>query len=434
MGKNSEFLSFLDNSPTSYQAVEQIKRELDDDGFVECVESSLWNLKKGKKYYVIRNQSSIVAFKVGNELKDMGFQITASHCDAPTFKVKPKYEIKRDGYVCLNVESYGGAIWNTWVDRLLSLAGRVILKEDGKIVAKPIKIDKPLGMIPNLAIHLNRTVNEGIKLNVQVDMLPMVTLNDGYDLFDVIAKVLDVSKESIVDTDLYLYPVEKAMVWGSDNEFITSYHLDNLQCTYATLQGFLAGNNENTINVFCSFDNEEVGSNSRQGAGSTLLMDVLERISFSLNHSKEEFKVALANSVMLSADNAHAIHPNHPEKSDPTNSVKMNQGIVIKYNANQSYTTDGISSAIFKEICSRVNVNVQEYTNRSDERGGSTLGAVNTSQVSITSVDIGCAQLAMHSARETAGTKDTEMLIQACTEFYNSHITMQTSGIYHIEK
>lgn len=429
-----EFINFLNNSPTCYQTVEQIKKQLNEDGFTECIESSLWNLEKGKKYYVIRNQSSIIAFKIGEELNNMSYAITASHCDAPTFKVKPKYTIKKDGYVCLNTEPYGGAIWNTWMDHLLSLAGRVIVKEDGKLVGKPLKINEPIGIIPNLAIHLNRTINDGVKLNAQVDMLPMISLNADSDLFDVVAKNLGVEKESIIDTDLYLYPTEQAVIWGSENEFVTSYHLDNLQCTYATLKGFLAGKHKNAVTVFCSFDNEEVGSNTRQGADSTFLKDVLERISISLNQSKEEFKVALANSIMISADNAHALHPNHPEKSDPTNLVKMNQGIVIKYNANQNYTTDAISASLFKELCSRVDVNVQEYTNRSDERGGSTLGAVNTSQVSITSVDIGCAQLAMHSVRETAGTKDTDMMIKAITEFYNLHITMQENGVYQIEK
>lgn len=425
-------LEFIFKSSTSYQAVDEIKNELVEEGFNELIENENWVIKKGGKYFVTRNHSSIIAFKIGSELDQLSFHIMASHSDAPSFKIKPRNKKNSAGYEIINTEVYGGPIYNTWMDRLLSIAGRVIIKSNDEIVARPVRLNYPVCIIPNLAIHVNRTVNDGVKLNPQVDLMPICSNDKDFNLLSLIASECNVNVSDIIDTDLFLYPFEKGSSWGKENEFVSAYHLDDLQCAYTTLQGFKQGSNDNTVSMYCCFDNEEVGSGTKQGADSTFLLDVLERIKSGLNMSEDELKRALASSMIVSADNAHAVHPNHPEKSDPTNMVEMNQGIVIKYNANQSYTTDGISASLFREICRQSDVAVQSYTNRSDERGGGTLGAVSIAHVSILSVDIGCAQLAMHSAFETAGSKDVEAMIEVSKKFYNSHVIRTGSNSYKV--
>lgn len=434
MENTKKMLSFIQSSPTSYQAVDTIKGELDKLGFIELKEGETFKLEKGKSYYVTRNYSSIIAFKVGTRLNRMSYHIVASHSDAPSFKLKPKNKKNNSGYEVINTEVYGGPIYNTWMDRLLSIAGRVIVKENDQVVIKPVHIKKPMCIIPNLAIHMNRSVNDGVKLNPQIDLLPMVSMNQNFDVMDVVAKEVNVIKENILDTDLFLYPVDQGAVWGDNNEFVSIYHLDDLQCAYTTLQGFIKGSNQDTVSVYCCFDNEEVGSGTKQGADSTFLMDTLQRINSGLGNNPEQLQQALASSMIVSADNAHSIHPNHPEKSDPTNVVSINDGIVLKYNANQHYSTDGLSAALFKEICHDEQIQFQSFTNRSDERGGGTLGAISTSHVSILSVDIGCAQLAMHSAFETAGVQDTDMMILAMEKFFNAHLVSDANHQYRIER
>jgi len=423
---SEELLAFLQKSPTAFHAVDSIVNELKENGYEELLESQVWTIVSGGKYYVTRNNSSIIAFHVGTSLDNYSFNVTASHSDYPTFKIKENAEIEVKGkYTQLNTEGYGGMLCATWFDRPLSIAGRVLVKEGERIVTKLLTIDRDLLMIPNVAIHMNRTVNDGFAYNKQVDLLPLIG-GTGYqkgDLNKLIAKELGVEEKDIYGSDLYLYNRMAPSIWGVNEEFISSAHLDDLQCGFTTLKGFLNGYNKESINVYACFDNEEVGSGTKQGAASTFLYDVLTRINTALGKTMEDYYRAIAGSFMLSADNAHAVHPNHPEKTDVNNCVYMNEGVVVKSHAGQKYTSDGISIAIFKSLCEKAKVPVQFFANRSDVVGGSTLGNIAMSQVSMNSVDIGLPQLAMHSSYETAGIKDTYYMIQVVTEFYNSHIS-----------
>lgn len=433
---SKEMLGFIKKCPSVFHAVEAIKEELKADGFEELTESRKWSLEKGKKYYVTRNYSSIIAFKVGEDLDDYSFNIVASHSDSPSFKIKNNYKIESSKYIQLNIEKYGGMIYSTWFDRPLSAAGRIIIKNDEGIETKLVNIDKDLVLIPNVAIHMNKEVNSSIKYNEQVDLLPLYgTLKEGKDNFmDVVAEYSNVDKESIISTDLFLYNRMEPSIWGSADEYISSPKLDNLQCAYATLKGFIKGNNLKSINVYCCFDNEEVGSGTKQGAASTFLEDVLKRINDNFGKTNEDYLCALASSFMVSADNAHSVHPNHPEKSDPSNRVYMNEGIVIKHNASQKYTTDAVSSAVFQSLCQNADVPCQHYSNRSDMPGGSTLGNIASLNVSINTVDVGLAQLAMHSSYETAGVMDTYYMIKVMEEFFKSHFEENKIGALNITK
>ncbi len=434
---SKDLIEFIKKCPSVFHAVDALKTELKSEGFEELAEGKKWNIKKGSKYFVTRNHSSIIAFKVGEYLDDYSFNIVASHCDSPSFKIKDNYKIEASKkYVQLNTEKYGGMIYSTWLDRPLSVAGRIIAKNGENFETVLVNIDKNLVLIPNVAIHMNKEINSGMKYNEQVDLLPLYGIcAEGKDSFmDLVSSYAGVQKDNIISTDLFLYNRTEPTVWGESDEFMSSPKLDNLQCAYATLQGFLRGSNTKSVNVYCCFDNEEVGSGTKQGAASTFLEDVLKRINDNLGKSSEEYLCALASSFLISADNAHAVHPNHPELSDPTNRVYMNEGIVIKHNANQKYTTDAVSSALFKEFCKRADVPYQNYTNRSDVAGGSTLGNIASSKVSINMVDIGLAQLSMHSSYETAGIKDTLYLIKASEEFFNSHITEKSSGVLSVTK
>ncbi len=415
---------FIASSPTAFQAVETIKVMLEREGYQALEESLVWKIEKGGKYYTTKNNSSIIAINVGTDLDYYTFNMSASHLDSPSFKVKPKSMMKTDNtYVKLNTEGYGGAILSTWLDRPLSVAGRVMVKHDNAYVAKLVNIDKDLLMIPNVAPHMNRTINDGFKYNMQVDMLPLMSMNteSSDPLVDILAKELGEDKENILNYDLFLYNREAGRVWGAEDEFIAAPRLDDLQCAYCSLMGFMQETNSKSINICACFDNEEVGSRTRQGAASTFLYDVLKRINTSLGYDDERYYNAIAGSFMISADNAHAVHPNHAELSDPTNRVYMNKGIVIKFNAAQSYTSDSLSSAIFMDLCKRADVPYQVFTNRSDLRGGGTLGNISTSQVAVSTVDIGLPQLGMHSAYEVAGVKDVEYAIKAFQELYKSH-------------
>lgn len=433
---SKEMLDFIKGCPSVFHAVKAIAEELKSDGFYELMEGRKWNLEKGRKYYVTRNYSSIIAFKTGEDLDDYSFNIVASHCDSPSFKIKDNYKVESGKYMQLNIEKYGGTIYSTWFDRPLSAAGRVIVKNGEGIETKLVNIDKDLFIIPNLAIHMNREVNSSMKYNEQTDLLPLYgSSKDGGDNFmDVVAEYAGVEKECIFSTDLFLYNRMLPSIWGSNDEFISSPKLDNLQCAYSTLKGFIKGNNSKSINVYCCFDNEEVGSGTKQGAASTFLEDVLKRINDNLGKTNEDYYCALSSSFMVSADNAHAVHPNHPEKSDSSNRVYMNEGIVIKHNASQKYTTDAVSSAVFQSLCEASGVPFQHYSNRSDMPGGSTLGNIASLNVSVNTVDIGLAQLAMHSCYETAGIMDTYYMIQVMEEFFNSHIEEIKTGALNITK
>lgn len=426
-----QLFKFIENSPSCFHAIKTITEELKNEGFVEIKEKDTWQIEQGKKYYVTRNLSSVIAFKIPqNDFKS--FNIVASHSDSPTFKIKANAEIEvKNKYVKLNTEKYGGMICSTWFDRPLSIAGRILVKENNAVKTHLVNIDKDLVIIPNLAIHMNREVNDGYKYNAQIDMLPLYGDNSSKgSLMKTIAKEVNVEEESILGTDLFLYNRMNGTKIGANEEYISSPRLDDLECAFTSLSAFLSENTSNSASVYCVFDNEEVGSGTKQGADSTFLYDVLRRINISLGKTEEDYYRLISSSFMVSADNAHALHPNYTDKSDPTNKVYMNDGIVIKYNANQKYTTDAVSASIFKTICDSVDVPYQTFTNRSDILGGSTLGNISNAHVSLNTIDIGLAQLAMHSTYETAGAKDVTYMIDAIKAFYNTSIEQVEDGQY----
>ncbi len=420
-----EFLEFIKNCPSCFHAVRQLQQILDNKGFLPLKESDKWELEKGKSYYVTRNDSSIIAFSIGATLDEYHFQITSSHSDSPTFKVKENGELEQKGnYLQLNVEGYGGMICSTWMDRPLSLAGRVLVKENDTITSHLFDAKEDMVLIPNVPIHLERNTNSGYSYNVQVDMLPLFSAGKCTkgDYLKMIAKKLDVEENAICGKDIYLYNRQQPSVWGFQKEFISAAKLDDLECAYASFTALSETENKHCVRVAACFDNEEVGSLTKQGADSTFMEDVLKRITIALNKSDEEYYQAIAKSFMVSCDNAHALHPNHPEKFDATNYTLMNKGVVIKHNANQTYTSDAFSKSVFELVCEKANVPVQHYANRSDERGGSTLGNLSNAHVSLHCVDIGVAQLAMHSSYESAGYDDIAYLVDALKSFYTQTI------------
>ncbi len=428
-----ELIDFIDKSYSCYHVVHNIKELLKEKGYEELLESKPWNIKEGRKYFVVRNSSSLIAFYIPKK-EFCGFQIMASHSDSPTFKIKDNAEIHvNNKYVKLNVEKYGGMIMAPWFDRPLSVAGKIVIKTEKGIQVRLINVDRDLFVIPNLAIHMNRKVNEGYVYNPQIDMLPLYGGEEAKNTFmDTIAKTANIEKEKIIDTDLFLYSRIPGTIWGAKEEFISSPKLDDLQCAFSTLKGFIESDNKESVPVYCIFDNEEVGSTTKQGAASTFLKDTLVRMNMSLNRTREEYFMALTSSMMVSADNAHAVHPNYEGKADLTNRPYMNDGIVIKYDAKQKYTTDSVSGALFKEICKKANIPYQIFYNRSDIQGGSTLGNISNTQVSLNTVDIGLPQLSMHSPYETAGVKDTYYLVRAAKEVFSSSIIMEEEGCFQI--
>lgn len=414
-----KLLKFIQKSPTAFQAVEEMSQRLQKEGFKELKEEKHWDLKAGGNYFVTRNHSAVIAFSIPKK-PAWKFHIMASHSDSPALKIKenPEMEVEK-AYIKLNVERYGGMLLAPWFDRPLSVAGRLIVRKNGEIQEKLVAVDKDLLVIPNLAIHMNREVNDGYKYNVQKDMLPLYSDYDGKGSFmKLMAAEADVAEEDILGHDLFLYDRTPGTVWGANEEFISAPRLDDIQCAFASLEGFLRGERKESIAVHCVLDNEEVGSTTKQGAASTFLKDTLMRINMGLGRTQEEYLMTLADSFMVSADNAHALHPNHTDKTDPVNRPVLNGGIVIKYNANQKYCTDGVSAAIFKDICDRAEVLYQTFVNRSDMAGGSTLGNISNTQVPMKTVDIGLAQLAMHSVYETTGAKDTESLAKAAAVLF----------------
>lgn len=432
----SELIDFIKASPTPFHTVASIARILEKNGFHKLTEGSIWNVVPGNKYYVIRNNSSIIALKIGTDLKEYSFNVAASHSDSPTFKIKENAEIEvKEKYTKLNTEGYGGMLCSAWFDRPLSIAGRAVVKADNALETRLINIDRDLLMIPSLAVHMDREVNDGHAYNKQVDMLPVFSGSkmDSGSLKKLIASELGVRAEEIYGLDLFLYNRMQPTLWGAENEFFSSPRLDDLQCAYASLQGFLKGYHENSINVYACFDNEEVGSSTKQGAASTLLSDTLWRISLALGKSEEDYYRALAGSFLLSCDNAHAVHPNYQDKTDEGNCVFMNEGIVVKSHAGQKYTSDAMSIAVFRTLCESAGIPVQFFANRSDMAGGSTLGNIAMSQVSMNAVDVGLAQLAMHSSYETAGVKDTWYLIRAAEELYNHHMIASDEGKFIVK-
>lgn len=426
---SKELLEFIQSSPSMFHTISTIQSYLDTAGFTYLPEKDAWKVERGGAYYTIRNNSSIIAFKVGNELSDYHFQLTAAHSDSPTYKVKNVAELEGQGeYLRLNVEGYGGMIDATWFDRPLTVAGRVLVQDGTAIESKHLYIDKDILIIPSVAIHFNRTVNEGYAYNRQIDLCPLFSageLKQG-DFDKMIASELGVAPEQILGKDLFLVNRQPPVIWGYKDEFVSTPKLDDLQCAFVSLKGFLSSKNEKDVSVYCCFDNEEVGSNTKQGAMSTFLHDTLARLNTALGKTDDEYYQAVAKSFLVSCDNAHAVHPNHPEKTDALNCAYMNKGIVIKEAANQKYTTDAVSRAVFTGICKAAGVPVQTFANRSDSVGGSTLGNLSNTQVSLHAVDFGLPQLAMHSSYETAGTKDTAYAIVGLQAFFDTNV--QISG------
>lgn len=415
---SESLIHFISKSPSVFHAVRGIKAALLYSGFTEIREEDSWHIEKGGKYVVTRNGSALIAFTVPED-GGHSFKIAASHADSPTFKIKENPEMKDGPYVRLNVEGYGGMIMSTWLDRPLSVAGRLYVRENGHLAQKLVAVDGTMLVIPSVAIHMNRSVNQGKGWNIQKDLLPLYGLSSGKTSFmDVIAAAAKVKTEDILSHDLYLYSRVPGTVWGEEKEFLSSPKLDDLQCAFATFRGYTIGKKEEAISVYALFDNEETGSQSAAGAGSTFLHNVLTRLSLSLGYSLDETMAMMARSFMVSADNAHSIHPNHPEYADPTNRPVINGGIVIKYNAQNHYATNAYSAAYFKNLCAGVNIPTQTFTNRSDLAGGSTLGNISNTKVAMPTVDIGLPQLAMHSSYETAGTLDTAYLVNAMIEFF----------------
>ncbi|MDO4680460.1 MAG: M18 family aminopeptidase [Aerococcus sp.] len=431
-----KLIDFIDHSPSAFHAIDNLSNRLKEAGYTELFEGEEWQLTKGGKYFVTRNSSSIAAFRVGNQISDYNFQIVSSHSDSPTFRLKEKAEMVMDHhYLKLNTEGYGGMILTSWFDRPLSLAGRVLVKDGNKLKTRLLNIDRDLIQIPNVAIHLVRDINEGKALNKQIDLLPLLG-GEGAEsgqLYQLIADELGVQPDTIYGMDVQLYNRTKPGVWGLNNEFFSSRQLDNLMSAYTTFEGFLAGNNDENIELYFCFDNEEVGSGTKQGALSTFSADVMHRIVYALGGNESQYYQALAKGFMVSADNAHAVHPNHPELMDDTNHTYMNQGVVIKAHAEQRYTSDAQSVAVFKALAEEANVPLQFFSNRSDKRGGSTLGNLMMVQASMNTVDVGCPQLAMHSAYETAGVKDPGYMVDVIKTFFDHHLTKEGNGTYIIQ-
>ena len=424
-----ELTAFIQSSPSCYHVTSNFAAMLKQSGYVELQEQEKWEIIPGGKYYVTRNGSSLLAFRIPAEVKG-GFLMAAAHSDSPAFKIKENPEHPALGhYVQLNTEKYGGMLMSTWFDRPLSVAGRVLVEEEGGIALKTVCVDRDLLVIPSVAIHMNRAANDGMKFQANVDTYPLFGDEKAAGGFmAAVAEAAGVEKEKILGHDLFLYCRQNGTLVGDKGQFVHSPKLDDVECAWGLMRGFLAAEEGGCIPVCCVFDNEEVGSETKQGAASTFLRDTLRRIVLGLGGNEEQLLTMLAKSFLVSADNAHARHPNHPEYADGDNTPFMNEGIVIKYNANQRYATDGVSAAVFRAVCKAAGVPLQVYANRSDLPGGGTLGSIANTHVPVSTVDIGLAQLAMHSVCETAGVQDLLWLEQAMTCYFGKTLDKQGSG------
>lgn len=427
----SSLFRFIKKSPGPFHAVAEVKNTLIENGYTELSECEEWELHAGGEYFVTRNLSSVIAFRIP-ENGFNSFRMVASHSDSPSFKIKEQAEMSSPNYVRINTERYGGMLCATWLDRPLSVAGKVMVRDGNTLRSVLYSSEEPLLLIPNVVIHMNRTANTGFEYKANVDTVPLWSGGEGTTLRAKVAASIGVDEKDIISMDLFLVNPADGVRWGANGEFISCPRLDDLECVYGSLQGFLASEENGSVPVLAVLDNEEVGSTTKQGADSTFLNDILTRICLSFGISAGRQAAVIANSFLVSADNAHAVHPNHPEYSDPTSKVYMNGGVVIKYNANQKYTTDSVSDAVFTRICADAGVPLQRYTNRADMAGGSTLGNISNTHVSVNTIDIGLAQLAMHSSFETAGSDDITHLINALTAFYSASVTRVSDGEYKI--
>ena len=413
--------SFLDASHSMYHAQHYLVQTLKAEGYTRLMENETWNLVPGGKYYISRGGTAVIAFRVPHQTP-RGFMMTASHSDHPGFKVKENFELAGT-YTRMAVERYSGTLISTWLDRPLSIAGRVTVETEDGVENRLIDIDKDLLLIPNVAIHMNRQVNDGYQWNPAVDTLPLVGSKEAAGKLEALLEQEAGGK--ILGHDLFLYPRQKSSVWGVADEYISSTVLDDLECAWGCTQGFLRAEETAAVPVLCVFDSEEVGSGSVQGAASMLLPDVLRRICEGTGWNLDRL---LSQSFMVSADNAQAVHPNHPEFADPTNAPVMGGGIVLKHNANLMYCTDGLSAGIFRKVCAKAGVSLQTYYNRADIPGGSTLGRISLGKVSVLTADIGLPQLAMHSSYETAAVADVTALEDAMESYYGSSLEITETG------
>lgn len=425
----NDLMKFLDCSSVNFLAAEEICSRLDNAGYEKLDPAEKWQLRPGGRYYVTKNGSAVMAFSPATSGAASGYKIISAHSDSPGFRIKPHAEMKCEGGVVkLNTEVYGGPILYTWFDRPLSIAGRVILRSDNPLTpkARTIRFDRPLLTIPHLAIHFNRAVNEGNPLSRQKDMLPVIGIINSHLehnnlLINLVAKELEVNADDILDFDLSLFDTTPACRLGIDNEFITSGRIDDLSMAHAALTAMIESSDCSMTRVMAIFDNEETGSGTKQGAASPLLVNLLTRINECLGGTFEDMQRGISRSFMISADNAHALHPNYVEKQDPTNHPVLGGGPVIKINANCKYMTDADSAAVFRRICELAEVPVQYFVNHSDVAGGSTLGNILTSQIDLRGVDMGAAIWAMHSIRETASVADHSYIIKAFRTFFDLH-------------
>lgn len=421
-----ELIDFLHESSTAFQAVEVMKKDLISSGYQEIEGEKKWTLKEGDRVFYTKNGSSLFVVQIGENPLEGGFKMAGAHTDSPAFRIKPDAEIVQDGFLKLNVETYGGPILSTWFDRPLSLAGRVMVKGDHILKPKSVMVDfrKPVLYIPSLAIHMNRKVNEGVEINKQKHVLPVMMMVEkdfekkGF-LKKMVAEHLGEEVESILDFDLFVYEAEKGSLCGFNEEFISSKRQDNLSMTHSILTAVKKAEAFSGINIAAFFDNEECGSASKQGADSTLLRDLMERVYYALGGSREEFLKSLESSFMISADLAHSVHPNYNDMHDPTNRPIINKGPVIKISANQRYTSDADSMSVFTELCEKAQVPYQYFVNRSDLVGGSTIGPIGSTHLPIRTLDIGNAILGMHSVRELGGVKDHLYLTKALEVYFN---------------
>ena len=414
---NQALFSYIAACPTAFQAAAHTAALLEAEGYRPLRETEEWMLEPGGRYYVTRNGSSLIAFRLPKG-RPVGFMMTAAHGDSPTFKIKENAELTGENETRLSVEGYGGMLCASWMDRPLSVAGRAMVRTENGVAMHLIDLHDDLALIPNVAIHMNRDANNGAKYNFAVDMQPLYGEKGGFHRR--IAEAAGVAEEDLLTHDLFLSNPQPGVEWG---DYISAPRMDDLQCAFAALQGFLTAGESQSAAVYCLFDNEEVGSQTKQGAASTFLRETLERICDALGLT---LRTMAAGSFLLSCDNAHAVHPNHPEYADKNHAVRMNGGVVIKYNASQRYTTDAVSAALFQTVCEAAGVPFQRYANRPDMAGGSTLGSIANTQVSLNMADIGLAQLAMHSAFETAGAEDTAHMVQALKTFFG--MTLRTGG------
>lgn len=420
---NQNLFQFIENATCSFTGIKEIKKQLHAKKFIELNENEIWHLKTNGKYFVTRNDASIIAFTLG---KNKSFNITCTHIDTPSLTIKPKNEIYEKNYLKINIMPYGGLLNYAWLDETLSIAGRVIIKSKNTYRKEIIDLKRPLLCIPSVAIHQNENANDNLKLNSQIDLLPIISLSNEKDTIKTLIQknIRLKKKEEICDYDLFLYATAKPEYFGLQKELILSPRIDDLTCTFSALEAFLNQRANENMNVFCSFNSEEIGSLTKEGADSSFLMDTLKRIAA---ETKKDISILINNSTILSADNTHATHPNHPGNSDVNNEALLNNGIVISKDA--SSTTDGITSSLFKGICEKANVPYQDFVTKNDMTSGSTLSGISLRHVSIDSIDIGLGMLAMHGAKEIIGAKDSYFLYRAFKTFYETEIIKEKDRI-----